>query len=352
MYISGMTIPQDVINRLNELPIEEVALKMGMVIKNGKALCFKHDDHNPSLSFSKKKNIYRCWVCGEGGGPIKLVQEKEGWSFQEACIWLAGQFGIMLPSKVNAYRIRNRRVSKPITKTYPKVESENQIDREVGEWIVEHAALSSLAKHFLFEERKYKPEVVATLKVGSLTYPQKLTDALISVFGRERCANSSFFNEWKGGLSLCFRAPCLLFPYYDEEGVLYCIQSRFLGEVIEKKDRFKFPSNIKQRLFNRPILKEVGNNEPLFVCEGVTDCIAMLSSGKKAVAFPSSSICHPEDVRLLSGYYLFMYPDNDPAGEGLYKRLNDGLKPYSNVVHRLEFPEGFNDYSDYYVSML
>lgn len=77
-----MNIPQNIISRLNELPIEEVADRLGIEVRRHKALCFKHDDHNPSITFSTSKNIYKCWVCGVGGGPIKLVQDKEGWNFK------------------------------------------------------------------------------------------------------------------------------------------------------------------------------------------------------------------------------------------------------------------------------
>ena len=56
-----MTVPQYVISRLNELPIEEVAEKLGLDVKKHRTLCFKHNDHNPSISFSITKNIYKCW---------------------------------------------------------------------------------------------------------------------------------------------------------------------------------------------------------------------------------------------------------------------------------------------------
>lgn len=347
-----MRIPEDIVIRLNELPIESVAEKLGLDVNRHRATCFMHDDKHPSLEFSVKKNIYYCFVCGEGGGPIKLVRKRKDYGFQEACVWLAGQYNIPLPAERTFIKISTKKQSKPLAKRAKKaVETEKQIDREIGEWIVNHAVLSDQAKHFLFEERKYKPEVVEQLKIGSLTYPKRLTESLIQTFGIMRCEKSGFFTKWRDGLRICYKAPCLLFPYYDEDGELYCIQSRFLGDVVNKKNRFKFPQDIKQRLYNRPILNDIKWNEPLYVCEGVTDCIAMLSSGKKAVAFPSSSICHPEDVRLLSSYYLFMYPDKDPAGEGLYKRLSDSLKPYSNVIHKVDFPEGFKDYSEYYLSM-
>lgn len=98
-----MNIPQNIIVRLNELPIEEVADKLGLEVRRHKALCFMHNDHSPSITFSTYKNIYRCWVCGVGGGPIKLVQDKEGWNFQEACIWLGQKFNVWWPDENNRH---------------------------------------------------------------------------------------------------------------------------------------------------------------------------------------------------------------------------------------------------------
>lgn len=344
-----MIIPREVVDRLNELPVEEVANKLGLEVKKHKALCFMHNDQHPSLSFNTKKNMFFCFVCDKGGGPIKLVQEYNNYSFQEACIWLGKVFCIWWP-KDESHVYMKALHPRPLQRTPKKTDQEKHIDYEIGEWIVEHAVLSDVAKHFLFEERKYRKDVVESLRIGSLTYPERLTEALTRTFGFEKCEKSGFFYRRRDGLQLFYQAPCLLFPYYDENGGLYCIQSRFLGDK-DKRDRFKFLKDIKQRLFNRQILKDMQPNEPLYVCEGVTDCIAMLSSGKKAVAFPSSSICHHEDVQLLSSCYLFMYPDKDKAGEGLYKKLTEELRPYSNVVHKLEYPEGFGDYSDYYISL-
>ena len=38
-----------------------------------KALCPFHDDHNPSLSVSSEKQIYKCFVCGESGNVFNFA---------------------------------------------------------------------------------------------------------------------------------------------------------------------------------------------------------------------------------------------------------------------------------------
>ena len=39
------------------------------------ALCPFHDDHNPSMSISEDKQIYKCFVCGAGGNVFTFVSE-------------------------------------------------------------------------------------------------------------------------------------------------------------------------------------------------------------------------------------------------------------------------------------
>ena len=43
--------------------------------RNYVALCPFHDDKNPSLSISKEKQIFKCFVCGTGGDAIGFVQK-------------------------------------------------------------------------------------------------------------------------------------------------------------------------------------------------------------------------------------------------------------------------------------
>ena len=57
------------------------------VTKKGRsyvALCPFHDDKNPSLSISKEKQIFKCFVCGTGGNAIGFVEKYLKIPFMEA----------------------------------------------------------------------------------------------------------------------------------------------------------------------------------------------------------------------------------------------------------------------------
>lgn len=52
--------------------------------KNFVALCPFHNDKNPSLTISSEKQIFKCFVCGQGGSVFQFVQHYEKVSFLEA----------------------------------------------------------------------------------------------------------------------------------------------------------------------------------------------------------------------------------------------------------------------------
>ena len=92
--------------------------------------------------------------------------------------------------------------------------------------------------------------------------------------------------------------------------------------------------------------------EKLFTSEGITDCIGLLSSGRKAVAIPSSTLLKEDQINLLAGRNLYMYPDKDEAGERLFNELQDKLGKRGTMVVRVSLPKDCKDFSDYYLKTL
>ena len=89
------------IQKLRELSILEVADKLGFKLKGTgdegrRAICPYHTDKNPSLHFSKKKGIFKCFVCGTKGDLFKLVMDDRNYTFPEACEWLINEFHIVV----------------------------------------------------------------------------------------------------------------------------------------------------------------------------------------------------------------------------------------------------------------
>ena len=90
------------LQQLRDLPIEGVAERLGLQVSRHKCLCPFHNDHHASMSFKVSKNTYRCFVCGESGGPIDLVMKYLRKNFLDACRWLADENNISAGHKAIA----------------------------------------------------------------------------------------------------------------------------------------------------------------------------------------------------------------------------------------------------------
>ena len=341
-------IPQHIVEKLDALSVYDVTEKLGLEVSRNLALCFMHSDHHPSLHFKKSNNSWKCYVCGVGGHSIELVKRYNNYSFQEACIWLSRNFNIPIPESKG---IKLKRT--PVRKVAPLKREicRQQIDGEVLSWIISKARLSEQAKHFLFVEREYSKDVVAALKIGSISDAEKFVAAITATFPKERCLKAGVLMEYNNRLHPVFRVPCLLFPYYDINGHIHNIQSRYLGKL-EKGDKKRFNNckGISPLMFNMPILKSTERYDKIYVAEGVTDCLAFLSEGKNAIALPGAGSFRPEYAEFLGGKTLFMYVDNDEAGNTLFEKMNKALKKIGNCIHNIRKDTKYKDYSDYYLS--
>jgi DNA primase len=290
------------LQKLRDLPIEGVAERLGFQVKMHKCLCPFHDDHHASLSFKVSKNTYRCFVCGESGGPIDLVMKYLRKDFREACRWLADENNIILTE----YKPEEDRPPKPF-------------DASRYERFFERPWLNDEARKFLFEERHLDPRVVRWCRLTS----------------------------WKDKQGV----PWLQTPYYDREGKLIGVQNRNL--VKGATPRFRFPQGAECNIYNLPVLNLLKPGETLFITEGCSDCWAMLSAGHKAIAIPSATLLKHKDAELLRELTselqitIGMYPDNDTPGERLFLHLKDVLP---NLVH-YQLPQGYKDFSDYYLKI-
>ena len=283
------------IQKLRELPIEAVAERLGLQVTRHKALCPFHDDRHPSLSFSVRRNTFRCFVCGASGGPIDLVMKYLGKDFRDACRWLADENNIILTE----YQTK-------------EVESPKPFDASRYERFFERPWLNDEARRFLFDERRLDARVVRWCRLTS----------------------------WKDRQGV----PWLQIPYYDREGRLVGVQNRNL--VPGATPRFRFPSGSECGIYNLPVLNRLRPRDELWITEGCSDCWAMLSAGHKAIAIPSATLLSQKDKELLLSLSLAlsfnMYPDRDAPGERLFLQLQEVLP---NLVHH-QLPPDCKDYSE------
>ena len=294
------------LQKLRELPIEGVAERLGMSVSRHKCLCPFHNDRHPSLSFSVKKNMYRCFVCGAKGGTIDLVMGYLNKDFKEACRWLADEAGVT--------------VFRPPQPLLTQEGKAAQFDVTRYERYFERPWLNKEARKFLYEERKIDPRVVRWCRITS----------------------------WKDRQGV----PWLQTPYYDQQGKLIGVQNRNL--IRGGSPRFRFPSGSQCNLYNLPVLNLLRPGDSLFITEGCSDCWSLLSAGYKSIAIPSATVLTKKDAELLQtlsserSIRFEMWPDRDLPGERLFLQLQQILP---DLVHH-QLPSGCKDFSDYYLTKI
>lgn len=300
-------IEKHVIADLERQPIEDVAERLGIHVSRHKALCPFHDDSHPSLTFNTLTNRYRCYVCDAHGGVIDLVRHMKGCGFVEACEWLGGRS--VLDSTI-----------RPLIQNPKRKKREIKPDIEWLSLLVQPRVLNEEAVHFLYDERHLDARVVVWCGLSSISWDTPC---------------------WRYGKPF-YDGPSLLIPYYDIDGRLVSVQSRYLGD--EDKPRFKFPKGSNCHIYGLQILRYLRPNEELWITEGCSDCWAMLSSGKKAIAIPSATLLKEKDLEPLRGLNLHMFPDQDRPGERLFLELRERLPQL--VRHQL--PSGYKDFGEWF----
>ena len=295
------------LDEIRATPIEEVAENLGIGIVRHMALCPFHNDKHPSLHFDLKKNRYKCFACGASGNVIDLVMRYNNMEFKEAINWIGNKEANT--AKDNAYETKESR--------------EEAVDIEYLEVLMKNVCINEDAARFLFDERRIDSRVVEWC-------------GLTSVSSDTPC--------WRWGKAF-YDAPSLLIPYRDVDGKLLTVQGRYLGK--EKKPRFKFPHGSQAGMYNKQVIATLKKGDELWITEGPSDCWAMMSAGRKAVAIPSATSLTTGDLRLLGDglqkeVSLHMAPDNDRPGMELFKTLKRHFPDLQGHV----LPDGVKDFGE------
>ena len=354
------------IQKLRELDILQVADLLGMGLRNKRALCIHHDDHHPSLAFNVRKNTCHCYSCGFSADTIALVRERLNLGFSEACHWLADHFDVYIGDEKygNSARYADKCADKKVlTASDRRMASlrahfaethvshghpssayvaPSSVDVEFYQQMFRQMHLSESGRRFLFEERLLSPEALKVCQIVS-------TEQSVCM-ARVGCG--------------VFDGPSLIFPYFDQEGRLVSVQSRYLGkpksessfdmekvslDEVKPKEipRFKFAPGSHRMIYGLDRLKDYPPDEPLLITEGPSDCWTALTLGIHAIAIPSATLFDRRFQGLLAGRNLHVFPDQDEAGLSLYFELK---KAFPRLVYH-QLPEGCKDLSEYYLKL-
>ena len=151
-------IPEQEIERLkSEVSVERLVEASGIELKkSGKdrlGNCPFHDDGEPSLVITPAKNLWHCFGCQRGGGPIDWVMQRQGVSFRHAVELLKAD----LPLAASSPPVRQS--------TTPKLPAPVAFDAD------DQALLNQVIDYY-HQSLKTSPEAQAYLQSRGLDHPE------------------------------------------------------------------------------------------------------------------------------------------------------------------------------------
>lgn len=295
----------------NNLDIVEVISSYLPLTSKGKnyfGVCPFHDDHSPSMSVSKEKQIYTCFSCGATGNVFKFIQDYENISFMEAVKKCADMASI----SINVGQVKKINKHQDLYDIYELSQKfyQNNINTELGK----------KAKEYLYS-RKIDDNIIKEFGIGlSLNDKDILTKLLKSKkYDDKQLIRSGLVNENNYLLNDVYRNR-IMFPLFDLNGKVIGYNGRvYNGETENKYVNSKETDIFKKRevLYNYHKAKdECRKKKTVIIMEGQLDVIRAYQVGVKNCVASLGTAFGKEQamlIRKLASNVILCF-DGDDAG--------------------------------------
>lgn len=297
--------------------------------KNFFCVCPFHDDHSPSMSVSREKQIYSCFSCGATGNVFTFLMNYENMSFVDAVRFLGEKQGIKIAG------------------SKPKVEDKNKDLYEMYDTAVLYYK-NNLNSTYGEEARKYlydrglTDEDIKYFNIGLALNNNNLSSSLLKKHNKEKIIDIGLAYESDGKLLDLYRNR-IMFPIMDLNGNFCAFSGRIYNttegsKYINTKGTTIFKkSNILYNYYNaKDIIKK---KKEIIICEGFMDVIRLHTIGlKNAVALMGTSFTSEqmEFIKKLK-CNVVLNLDRDDAGESatytIGKKLLEEEVPVKVIVY-------------------
>ena len=300
----------------NKADISEIIGQYIPLIKKGKSLtavCPFHDDHNPSLSISLDKQIYKCFVCGNGGNVFTFVQNFEKISFIDAVIKVAEHYNIDLGIKSND--LDTERYDEQ-TRNYFKILNEAiafqqyQLNSDQGKDILAY-----------LKKRGYDETIIKEFMIGYNPPKDNLTKFLQAKGYLDKDLVSLNLSRVDDDHLTDVFADRITFPIFDRFGSPIAYTARTTVAGFEPKYINSTETKLYTKssvLYNYHKAINTARKEHLvFVVEGVTDVIALFKAGFNNVIATLGTAMTKQQIQLIKQLTLnvVLCYDGDKAGQ-------------------------------------
>ncbi len=313
MYNSQINKIQSLVNIVNI--IGEI-ITLNSKGNNFIGLCPFHSDNSPSLVVSEQKQIYKCFVCNQGGNVFDFIKRYYNLNFLDS-----------IRKVVDMANLNIKIQKSPDEKMRTKMLENKTIKiNELSSFFFQHNLLNNdnIFKKYLINQRKLNIEIINKYNLGSTSANGNLKRFLESHhFSDSEILNSQLiFVDEKNNKFQDFFNNRIIFPIKNE----FNLTVGFSGRTISQNVKSKYINSKESRIFQKhELLYNIYNakNSPvlaakkfIFIVEGFMDVIALDIVGfdnTLAVMGLSLSQIQIQKIKSLAKKVI-LFLDNDQAG--------------------------------------
>jgi len=339
-------IPEAELERLKaEISVERLAEVAGIELtKSGKdrvGKCPFHADGEASLVVTPAKNLFHCFGCGTGGGPVDWVMKLQGISFRHAVELLRADLSLAVePIGTPAKHSRTRVLPPPVA-----FDADDQ-------------ALLNQAVAYYHDTLKQAPEALAYLKSRGIDHPEAIERFKLG-FANRTLGYSLPVKQVKAGGEIRGRLAKLgiyresghehftgsvVIPVLDEAGNVQEVYGRKILDNLRKGTPYHlYLPGPHQGVWNVAALREF---KEIILCEALIDALTFWCAGYRNVtaAYGVEGFT-PDHLAAFERYgteRVLLAFDRDEAGDRAAVKLAEKLMAKGIACYRIQFPKGLD----------
>lgn len=294
-----------------------------------------------SLSLDFRRGLFHCFSREEGGDCIRFYELMQELPFARAVRELARELGITASG-----------AEQPSLSARAEPDAANP--EEQAEETLAPERLSIICESFLQncrrEEQMEGINYLARRGINALTirragvsyFPRRayrrVMRAMLDGFPLEELKLSGLFND---GAHLTFYKHRLLFPFYLESRAVY-LQARTTASGVEP--RWHNMRGGVPALYNSDALSALSSGETVYLVEGFTDTLTLLTHGFTAVGLVGAGGLKEEWLAPLARFRTVAALDGDRAGKSATARYREMFAARGLRLADISLPSDVNDF--------
>ena len=328
-----------------EISVERLVEASGVKLtKSGKDLvgkCPFHEDREASLIVTPAKNLWHCFGCGIGGGPIDWVMKTQGISFRHA---------------VEMLRTDLSMVAEPVTA--PVARSKSRVLPSPVAFDADDQALLNQTVGYYHGTLKQSPEALEYLKARGIDHPEAIERFKLG-FANRTLGYSLPAKQWKAGAEIRGRLAkigiyresghehftgSLVIPVMDEAGnVLEAYGRKILDNLRKGTPLHLYLPGPHKGVWN---LEAMRDSKEIILCEALIDALTFWCAGYRnvtaAYGVEGFTADHLEAFERYGTERVLIAFDRDEAGDRAAEKLAQKLMEKGIACYRIQFPKGMD----------